>query len=203
MSTGNYLNKDGLAIQFGTSKANTENWGDYKAFGSTRVCEGLIDLTTLTTAAPSAFSVAIQSLTELFGPAGGAAGSVGGAGGNSNTWFIERVEAVVETAATTSSSATLKVGLVEVDMATVPSNYDHALINAETTTNLGTVGACQVYVGANSTPAGSANGGTLIGTTPAAATGPYYITAQTGTGTFTAGKVRVRIFYRGIGTITQ
>lgn len=203
MSTGNYLNKDGLAIQFGTSKANTENWGDYVMYGTSRVCEGLIDLTTLTTAAPSAFSTAIQSLTTLFGPAGGAAGSVPGAGGNSNTWFIEHVELIVETAATTSTSATLKVGLVELDMSTVPSNYDHALINAETNAAMATVGDCQIYVGADSVPAGSTHGGTLIGSTPAAATGPYYITAQTGTGTFTAGKVRVRIFYRGIGTITQ
>lgn len=197
MSSGNWFNKDNLPLQFGTSKANSENWGDYVTYGGNRICEGLIDLTTLTTAAPATFSVAIQSLTTLFGPAGGTSGA------NSNTWFIEKVELVVETAATTSSSATLKVGLVQNDMATVPSNYDHALINAETTAAMATVGDIQVYVGADSVPAGSTHGGTLIGSTPAAATGPYFITAQTGTGTFTAGKVRVRIYYRGIGTITQ
>lgn len=193
MSSGNWMNGDGLYLEFGTTKATTQDMGVYHSHEGLQYVDFGLDLTTLTTA------VSILSQTTFFPPAGASAG------GNSNTWIIERAELAVDTAATSGTSATLKVGLVQDDRTTVPSNYDHAIINAETTAAMATVGDRQVYIGADSVPAGSTHGGTLIGTTPAAATGPYYITAQTGTGTFTAGKVRVRIYFRAItgATITK
>lgn len=187
MVAGNWLNNDSLFIKFGTSKTTVDPAGDYLAYGTTRIAEVFIDLTTLTT------SASILSDNFLFGPGLN----------NSNPWFIEKVDLSVETAATTGTSATLKVGLIQLDRLTVPTNYDHALIASETTAHMANVGDLLMYVGADSIPAGSTLGGTLIGSAPASATGPYYLTAQTGAGTFTAGKVRVRIYYRGIGTITQ
>jgi hypothetical protein len=183
-----WTNADGLYLKFGTSKTTAEVWGDYSIGEGNRVIEGLIDVSTLTT------SSVIQSDNLFVFPAGGTGGA------NSNTWFIERVELMVETAVATITS--LSIGLVQLDRSTTPSNYDHALVNAELTAALATVGDRQIYVGADSVPAGSTKGGTLIGSTPAAATGPYYITAKIA-GSAGTGKVRVRIYYRGIGTITK
>lgn len=182
----NWTNKDGLFIQFGTDKTTSENWGEYAIDGANRVIEGFLDLTTLSTSAAT-----ILSNNVIFpAPASG-------------QLYIEKVELTVETAATSGSSSTFKLGLIQMDRATVPSNYDHAFINGETNADMATVGDMLLYVGADSIPAGSTHGGTLIGSAPANATGPYYITAQAGTAVFTAGKVRIRIYYHGTGTITQ
>lgn len=193
MATGNWFNNDGLYIEFGTSKSTVQDVGIFDSHDGTQYVDMGIDLTTLTT------TPAIQSQTTFFPPAGGTPGA------NSNTWIIDRVELTVDVAATTGTAATLKVGLIQDDRTTTPSNYAQAFINAETTAQMATVGDRLLYVGADSLPAGSTKGGILIGTTPAAATGPYYITATTGTGTFTAGKVRVRIYFRAItgATITK
>lgn len=193
MSSGNWLNADGLYLEFGTTKSTIQDMGVYNTHLGSEMVEFGLDLTTLTT------SPLILSQTTFFPPAGGTSGA------NSNVWMIEKAELVVDVAATTGTSATLKVGLIQDDRTTVPSNYDHAIINAATQGSMATVGDALLFVGADSIPAGATTGGTLIGTTPAATTGPYYITAQTGTGTFTAGKVRVRIYFRAItgATITK
>lgn len=183
----NWLNKDGLFLQFGTDKTTAETAGEFASPGfPQRIVEFSLDLTTLATATASILS------NNLIFPAP-----------PSGQMVIDKVELFVETAATSGGSATLKVGLIQMDRATVPTNYDHAFINGEVLTAMQTAGDTQVYVGADSVPAGSTHGGTLIGSQPANATGPYYITAQAGTAVFTAGKVRVKIYYHGIGTITQ
>lgn len=188
MVAGNWTNSDNLYLKYGTSKTVAEAAGDYPTIGESRIMEVRVDLSTLATATAS-----ILSDNVLFGPGAN----------NSNSWIIEKVELSVDTAATSSGSGTFKMGFIQNDRATVPSNYDHALINAETTANMATVGDRLVYVGADSIPAGSTHGGTLIGSAPASATGPYYLTAQAATAVFQTGVVRVRIFYHGIGTITQ
>lgn len=172
--SNNWNNPDGLFVQFGTDKALPENWGDYLAFGGNRVIEGLIDLTTLTSTAT------IQSNTTIF-PSG-------------TGLYIEQVEAVAETAA--ASGTSFSVGLMQADRATIPSNYSTAFINAEVTASMTPAGKKVTYVN------GTTHAGGLIGTTAASATGPYYITALS-SGTYTTGLIRVRIFYHGIGTITQ
>lgn len=175
MSTGNWMNKDNLYLEFGTTKAVVDTGGDYKTFGDNRVAEVLIDLTTLTSTA------AIQSQV-LFFPSG-------------VNIFIEKVQVVAEVGATVGTS--FSVGLIQDDRATIPSGYSTAFINAEVTATIATAGMQQTYF-QNTTHAGG-----LIGSTAAAATGPgYYITALAA-GTFSTGKVRVRIFYHGIGTISQ
>lgn len=172
----NWLNPDGLFVQFGTDKAIPETAGEFMAYGSNRVVEVLIDLTTLTSTA------AIQSNTFFFpSPPTG-------------QMFIEKVEAVAEVGA--ASGTSFSVGLIQTDRATIPTNYSTSLINAEVTATLATAGMSQTYA-QNTTHAGG-----LIGSFPANATGPYYITALS-SGTYTTGKIRVRIFYHAIGVITQ
>jgi hypothetical protein len=175
---GTWLNKDNLFLQFGTAKATSESAGEFKSYGASRIVEVLIDLTTLTSTA------AIQSNTLLFGP-----------GANStNTFFIEKVELSVETAS--ASGTSFSVGLIQLDRATIPTNYSTAFVNALINASTNAAGDLIVL------SAGSTSAGGLIGSSPSATTGPYYITALS-SGTYTTGLVRVRIYYRGIGTITQ
>lgn len=174
----NWLNKDGLFLQFGTDKATSETAGEFALPGSpNRVVEVLIDLTTLTSTA------AIQSNNLIF-PAP-----------PSGQLFIEKVEITAEVGAATGTS--FSVGLIQMDRATIPSNYSTAFINAEVTATVATAGMSQTYF-QNTTHAGG-----LIGTSPANATGPYYLTALSAGSAFTTGKIRVRIYYHGIGVITQ
>lgn len=179
----NYTTKSGLFLQFGTDKAIPETFGDYVNFGTNRVIEGVINLTALSTTA------IIASNTTFF-PAFATTPV-------SNGLFIEAIELIPEIAATTSSSATLSIGLIQSDRATVPANYGTALVNALAQTALTPLDAKVTIIG------GSTGAGGLIGAGPAIATAPYYITAATGTGTFTAGQLRVRIFYHTLtGLVT-
>lgn len=172
----NWLNKDGLFIQYGTDLAIQETAGEFLSYGANRVVEVLLDLTTLTSTA------AIQSNTTIFSapPTG--------------QFYIEKVELTVETASAGGTS--FSVGLIQTDRATIPTNYSTAFVNALVNASTNAVGD---FV---SLTAGSTSAGGLIGTYPANATGPYYITALAA-GTYTAGKVRLRIFYHGVGSITQ
>lgn len=176
MVAGNWLDGDGLYRQYGTSKAVPEVSGEYLSYGSNRVIEVLIDLTTLTSTA------AIQSNTEFF-PAL-AAGQL----------FIEQVEVVAETAAAGGTS--FSVGLIQSDRSTIPSNYSTAFVNAMVTASMTPAGKKVTLTNA------VASAGGLIGTGAAVATAPYYITALAA-GTYTNGLIRVRIFYHAIGVITQ
>lgn len=171
-----WLNADGLYQKYGADKATATTAGEFQNGGPNRVVELLIDLTTLTSTA------AIQSDVEFF-PAP-----------PSGQLFIEKVEAIAETGAAGGTS--FSVGLIQTDRSTIPSNYSTAFINAEVTATLDTAGKAVTYV------TGTSKAGGLIGSQPANATGPYYITALS-SGTFSTGKIRVRIHYRGIGQITQ
>lgn len=172
----NWLNKDGLFLQFGADKATAETAGEFAFDGPNRVVEFTLNLVPLTATA------AIQSNNLLFPapPAG--------------QMYIEKIEITVETAATGGTS--FSVGLIQTDRATIPTNYSTAFVNALPLASVNAAG--QLVTISN----GSTGAGGLIGSQPANATGPYYITALAA-GTFTAGVVRVRIYYHGIGTITQ
>ena len=176
MVAGSWMNNDGLYLQFGTQKAVPEVAGDYMSYGSNRVVEVYLDLTTLSTS-----SASILSNTTFF-----PGGSV----------FIEKVELTVETAAT-GTGATLSVGLIEADRATVPSGYGTAFVSSLAQTSLASAGDLITL------SAGSTGAGGQIGGSPSSTTAPYYITAEAGTAVFTAGKVRVRIYYHGTGTISE
>src|SRR6267378_3180604 len=177
MVGGNWLDGDGRYRQYGTSKATPETGGDFLSYGANRVVEVSIDLTTLTSTA------AIQSNTTFFGT------SV------ANQLYIEKVEVVVETAS--ASGTSFSVGLIQKsDRATIPSGYSTAFVNALINASTNAAGDLITL------SAGSTSAGGLIGSQPAAATSPYYITALS-SGTYTTGKVKIRIFYHAVGTITQ
>lgn len=100
--------------------------------------------------------------------------------------FIESVNYSVETAAAGGTS--ISVGTIRADRSTSIS-----------ATNLSAaVATASLTAGANVT----VNTGGIVGTTTSFTDGFAYITATT-IGTFTAGSVKWRIRYRGIGTITQ
>lgn len=106
--------------------------------------------------------------------------------------FIESVQTDTEVAATGGTSFSL--GLMNLDRSTVISNT--AFLSAAPIADQA-AGVQKTY-----TP-GVTGVGAYVGTAPsAAASGGTYITALAA-GTYTAGTVKVRIRYRGIGTITQ
>jgi hypothetical protein len=97
---------------------------------------------------------------------------------------IARVELINETAATSGGSATLNVGLQRLDR-TTELDYD-GFIAAGALATLDAAGETVTYT------EGTTAHGALIGTTLAF---PGYITADYDTAAFTAGRVRVRIYY--------
>lgn len=100
--------------------------------------------------------------------------------------FIESVNYSVETAGAGGTS--ISVGTMRADRTTAISN-----------TNLSAaVATASLTAGANVT----VFTGGIVGTTTSFPDGFAYITATT-IGTYTAGSVKFRIRYRGIGTITQ
>lgn len=176
MTAGSWMNADGLYIQYGTQKAVPEVGGDYLSYGETRDIELTLTLANLSTTAT------IISNTTFF-PLNGQV-------------FIESVNVDTEVAAAGGTS--LSVGLMGLDRTTAtPSPYGGATLVSAMATATMTAGSSQTLVG------GSTGAGSIVGTQPSAGTqGAGYITA-TVAGTFTAGTVKVRIRYRGIGTITQ
>lgn len=105
--------------------------------------------------------------------------------------FVESVNVDVETAAVGGTS--LSIGTMRTDRSTVISNT--AFVNALVTASM-TAGASITMTG------GSTSAGSLIGTTTSFTDNGVYMTA-TVAGTFSAGTAKIRIRYRGIGTITQ
>jgi hypothetical protein len=99
---------------------------------------------------------------------------------------IQEIEVITETVATTSTSAALDVGLVRDDRTTA-IDVD-GLVDALAVTSMDGAGETTLIQGPASAPAGA-----LVGTTLA---NSGYIVVGTSTGTFTAGKVVVKIrFY--------
>lgn len=103
--------------------------------------------------------------------------------------FIEEVIVDTETAATGGTS--FSIGLVQLDRTTNVS--DTEFLAAAPIADHNAAGAKKSYV------PGVTGVGVGIGTTT---TQVGYITAKAA-GTYSAGKVKVRVYYRGIGTITQ
>ena len=173
-----WLNADGLYLQYGTDKVTPGTAGDYQMPGPNRITEILVDMTKLTT------SAVIQDNRLIF-PAG------------SNN-YIEAVELIAEVGCTSGTSFSL--GLIQMDRSTIPSGYSAAFVSALDAAGAGVldVAGSRLYLTDDSTGAGS-----LIGSYPAAATGPYYITALHATTAYDAGVVRCRIFWHGVGTIND
>lgn len=173
----NWINKDGLFVQFGTDKTTVEPAGEFKMPGPNRIIETTIDLTKLTSTA------LILSNTLIF-PAP-----------PTGQMYIEKVELTVETAS--ASGTSFSMGLIQKsDRVTIPTNYSTAFVNALINASTNAAGDLITL------STGSTSAGGLIGSFPANATGPYYLTALSA-GTYTTGLIRARIYIHAAGVITQ
>jgi hypothetical protein len=197
MSTGLWVNNDNLVLEYGTQKALPEQGGDFLQYGQTRLLEVYIDLVELTS------SPLIQSFNTFF-PAG-------------SQTFIEQVEVMTEIAAT--GGTTFSVGLGYPTSSSTYSTVTEAWSLGQTQSNsystpsvtaISNTAFINAMVIADVAAAGqkttlnegSTYAGGYIGSTSASTTHPNYVTALAA-GTFTAGQIRVRIMYRGVGAITQ
>lgn len=175
MVAGNWMDTDGLYRQYGTSKAVPTTAGDYLSYGETREIE---------------FTVTLANT------AGGATSIVGNTTFVPSGVFIEQVEMDVEVAAAGGTS--FSIGTVRADRTTTGSGGTAvgSFITGEVLATVTPAGKKVIYT------AGTSAAGTLIGATTAFTDNFAYITV-TNVGTFSAGVVKIRIKYRGIGTITQ
>jgi hypothetical protein len=181
MVAGSWLDNDGKFRQYGTSKAVAASGGDYLAWGDTREMEFTISLASLTS------SPLVQEYTTFF-PA-------------SNTQlFVEKVVIDVEVGAVGGTSISIGTGYMTPGTLTTPPAVtaisNTAFVNALVTASINTAGQ-QITMTNGTTSAGG-----YIGTTSADQTHKNYITALA-SGTYSAGQIKVRIFYRGLGSITQ
>lgn len=172
---GSWMNNDGLYVQYGTTKAVPTTAGDYLSYGETREIE-----LTVTLANTAAAATTILGNTTLF---------------PSNV-FVEQVEMDVEVAAAGGTS--FSIGTMRSDRTTVGTGGTAAgsFITGEVLATVTPAGKKVIYT------AGTSAAGTAIGTTTSYTDGFSYITL-TNVGTFTNGVMKIRIKYRGIGTITQ
>lgn len=201
MSTGSWLNSDGLLLEFGTQKQNPEQGGDYLAYGTVRMLEVLIDLKSLTSTAqvqslntffPAGYNVNIENVQVSVdeASAGGASFSVG------LGYFSGSTYANITMRSETSTSSAIGTQSNVYSLPGVTTISDTAFINALTNSNTNTLGdRLDINVTTNNTYVGA-----YVGAQSTNVTNPSYITAKA-SGTYTAGLMRVRIFYRGYGTI--
>jgi len=171
MVGGNWLNNDGLFIQYGTSKAVPTTMGDFMSLGEWRDIEFTANVATGQPLA-TAGTYIMGNTTML--PTG---------------VFIESVNYSVETAF---------AGGTNIGFGTMRADRTTAISNLNLSTGAAVIVDATLVAGYNNT---IFTGG-IVGTTTSFPDGFAYITATT-VGTHTAGSVKVRIRYRGIGTITQ
>lgn len=174
MVTGNWMNSDGLYIQYGTSKAVPTTMGDYLSYGESREIEFTLTPSTLT-ATP-----AIQGNTAFL----------------PNGAFIESIETEAE-GTPPAGGTSISIGTMRADRTTVLSNT--SLLQAQVLASHDGAGEYNKY----NVAGGAGLGGTSIGTITSLVDGFAYITALAA-GTYTgAGTMKVRIRYRGVPPITQ
>ena len=162
-----YLDNSGLYVKIGPEVAVPEAAGEYNNLGPLRMVEFVIpDLTVLTSS-----DAVLKGADNFFFPTG---------------VRIEKVTLVGDTAATTGSTSTLILGLMQTDRSTMIDAT--GILNAVASTTM-TAGSEQVYV------KGTSGAGTRVGTGLAATTLPAYITAKAGTAVFTGGSCRIRVEY--------
>lgn len=182
MVSGSYVDPDGRLRFYGTAKAVPATGGDYLAYGDTRIMEFTVDLTTLTT------SPIVQDYYTFFPAA-------------NTQLFVEQVVIDVEVGAVGGTSISVGTGYLagaapQTNPQTVTAISNTAFVNALVTASIDTAGKKIIMTN------GSTSAGGYIGTTSADQTHKNFVTALAA-GTFSAGRVKVRIFYRGMGVITQ
>lgn len=163
-----WFNDDGLLVKFGNEKGVATKAGSLNtaSYGDLQVVEAVITLASVTA------NPAIISDVVIF----------------PKKAKIEKVELVAEVGAVTGDAATLNVGLQklnrsdELDYDGILEDIAASSMNSVNETNTFTVPA-------------SGGAGVLVGV-HAGNTVPGYLTADVDTGTFSDGRVRVKIFYR-------
>lgn len=181
---GSWTNPDGLTIYFGTQEAALASGGVYSDSESgMEVCDYIINLSALITANPTLVS-------RTFFP---------------DNYIINKAEVLVETAAASSGTGTLGIGLWDFTAAATIS--DTAIISGMTTAIL----AAQSTITVIGAPAGStAYGNTYAGANmgllgyswaqpPSAGAHALGITAKAGTAVFQSGIIRLKVYgYRSL-----
>jgi hypothetical protein len=162
MGNYNWINDDGLFLQYGTDKAIPTTGGDYRNPGEYRDVEFTLDLVGLTTTA-----VVIPALETTFADAG---------------VFIEQVEVVADNAAVGGTS--VSIGLIGMDRSTKPSNGDTAFVSALPIANINVDGEKNILT------AGVSGAGNYVGTT--LPSGGYFTALAAGTFTDGTIRVRVK-----------
>jgi len=203
---GSYFDPDGLYRQYGIRKATPDTAGEFKAYGDQRIVEVGIDL------------------TKINRKLGGSLGIDTSAGdtpiaGVTATDYIQSNQVFFPVQSQSTSNAPQIVG-VEVDVLVVPTTlttWSVGLISdVDRTTVLANGGFLNLVTPAMITTLGryyfnvpATGGGTWIGSTPVAISGPF-TTPFVGAGLISArfvgtapaaGNVRVKIFYNMQGTI--
>lgn len=206
MSSGLWINNDGLPLQYGVAKAYPTKTGEYDMPGPNRIIETRIDLSTLVTT----YATVVDLNTILPSMA---------------NWAIEKVELFAEVAMSTSSSPTLSIGVCSsnltagssdvyvgttattgyntlVTTALIPTNGGTALVDTIPAASLATGALVRLAIGGSSPIGGDSYLGSYIGdyedTTNLIY--PMYLTATLGTATAT-GLIVCRVFMHGVGTI--
>lgn len=165
LNNNEWINSDGLKVYFGNDTARSNRGGEYSQLDSGRHC---VEVTVNLAQLVVADETIVADNVTL--PAGA---------------LIEQVDLLVTKAATSGGSPTLDIGLVRQDFTTQISGAN-GLVAGETLATL----ALGSLISHTAPVAGT--DGALIGTV---LTNTGYITAGAGTTTFTAGTVRVRIYF--------
>ena len=164
-TTQTWLNADGLYLTSGVDEGVAQTVGEYDQPGPRHVIEVIIDLDSLPTLASGNTQIQSDTITLPKGA------------------LIEKVDVIV-TEVTAGTNANLNVGLVKLDRTTV---YDaDGILAAADAFNASALGLVTEYL-VGTTEVGSAVGTVL--------TESCYITAAPETADWTAGVVKVRIYY--------
>lgn len=162
-----WYNSDGLYIKYGVEKGEPSTTGEYTTDGPLRMVE--VEIPALTAIAAVATPTILDDTVVI--PKGA---------------FIEKVEVSVDTAADSAAdNATLNIGLMRTDR-TTELDFD-GLITAAAQTTVDANGDVVEFI-----QGGTAHGA-LIGT---ALANNGYLTAGYGTAAYTAGALRVRVYFR-------
>lgn len=162
-----YMDQSGLYVKTGLEQTVPLTGGSYRTYGELREVEIVLDLTK----APLLSAGPLIVNDEIFFP---------------TSVIVQEVEIYTNTAAT-GSTATLDIGLMNVDRSTEIDFNGFIAALAQSSTNLSTAGNKTVYT------KGSTGAGALIGGSAIATSG--YICMNYNTAAFTAGNIRVRIRY--------
>jgi hypothetical protein len=163
----NWHNSDGLYVKFGNNKGAVTKGGAYNVGGPYNVIELKITGTDLTDTAAIVSDV-------LWIP---------------DNCRIDKVDVVAETLMDSAGdAATLDIGLIAKDRTTAVGGGDDGLVAALPEASMDPAGDWQEV------KVGHSQVGADIGTTITA--GPAYITANYNDEAFTAGVIRVRVYYR-------